>query len=70
MDEVDSQNEKYSEQRISMLDGITIDSSDKSENANDSIRVNREFESKENDESDFQYGKLDENAFQHDTDQD
>jgi hypothetical protein len=34
------------------LDGITIDSSDKYENTDDSIRINREFDSNEMDESD------------------
>jgi hypothetical protein len=34
------------------LDGINIDSSDDDENALDSIRVNREFDSIEMDESD------------------
>jgi hypothetical protein len=37
--------------------GITIDRSDESENANDSIRVNREFDSNEIDESDLQFEK-------------
>jgi hypothetical protein len=36
------------------LPGIKIDWSDDSENANDSIRVNREFDSNEIDESDSQ----------------
>jgi hypothetical protein len=34
------------------LRGITIDSSDEEENASDSIRVNREFDSNEIDVSD------------------
>jgi hypothetical protein len=37
--------------------GITIDSSDEYENANDSIRLNREFDSNEMDESDSQCEK-------------
>jgi hypothetical protein len=36
------------------LRGITIDSSDEWENAEDSIRVNLEFDSNEIDESDLQ----------------
>jgi hypothetical protein len=39
------------------LRGITIDFSDECENANDSIRVNREFDSIEIDKSDLQYEK-------------
>jgi hypothetical protein len=50
----------YSEQRTSTLDGIKIDSSDKDENADDSIHVNREFDSNEIDESDSQFEKQDE----------
>jgi hypothetical protein len=39
---------KDDEQRMSTLDGITIDSSeDDNENADDSVRVNREFDSNE-----------------------
>jgi hypothetical protein len=52
IDESDSHHEKHSEQRISTLRGITIDSSDDMENALDSIRINREFDSNEIDESD------------------
>jgi hypothetical protein len=37
------------------LDGIKIDRSDEDENACDSIRVNREFDSNEIDESDLQF---------------
>jgi hypothetical protein len=40
--------------------GITIDSSDENENADDSIRVNCEFDSNEIDESDLQSEKHDE----------
>jgi hypothetical protein len=39
------------------VEGITIDSSDEYENANDSIRVNREFDSNEIDESELQKEK-------------
>jgi hypothetical protein len=42
------------------LDGITIDSMDEHKNTPDSIRVNREFDSNEIDESDPQYQKHDE----------
>jgi hypothetical protein len=41
-------------------DGITIDSSDEHENAHDSIRANREFDSNESDESHSQLEKQDE----------
>jgi hypothetical protein len=39
--------------------GISIDSSDEYENADDSIRINREFASNEMDESEKQYEKDD-----------
>jgi hypothetical protein len=42
------------------LRGIIIDSNDDHENACDSIRVNRDLDSNEIDESDLQYEKLDE----------
>jgi hypothetical protein len=42
------------------LRGIRIDGSDEFENANDSIRVNREFDSNEIDENDLQHKKHDE----------
>jgi hypothetical protein len=54
IDESDSQDEKHSDPRISTFRGIKIDSSDESENAYDSIRVNREFDSNVIDESDLQ----------------
>jgi hypothetical protein len=57
MDESCPRYEKHSEQRISTLDGITIDWSDDDENTNDSIRVNREFASNKIDESDLQFEK-------------
>jgi hypothetical protein len=38
--------EKHSEQKISTLRGIKIDRSEEDENARDSIRVNREVDSK------------------------
>jgi hypothetical protein len=41
------------------LHGISIDSRDDSENADDSIRFNREFDSNEIDESDPQPAKHD-----------
>jgi hypothetical protein len=47
MDESDLQFQKHFEQRISTLDGMTIDLSDDHENASDSIRVNRELDSNE-----------------------
>jgi hypothetical protein len=43
IDKSDSQNEKHFEQRISPLDGRTIDLSDGYENTDDSIRVNRDL---------------------------
>jgi hypothetical protein len=41
------------------LPGISIKLSDEYENAEDSIRVNREFDSNEIDESDLHHGKHD-----------
>jgi hypothetical protein len=52
IDESDLQLEKHDEQRSSTLRGITIDWSDEYENADDSIRVNRESDSNVIDESD------------------
>jgi hypothetical protein len=46
MDENDRQ-KKHDEPRISTLLGITIDGRDENENACDSIRISREFDSKE-----------------------
>jgi hypothetical protein len=57
IDENDSQNEKHFDPRISTFLGIKIDSSDEYENASDSIRVNREFDSNVIDESNSQYEK-------------
>jgi hypothetical protein len=57
IDKSDSQDEKQFEQRISTFLGITIDSSDEHENADDSIRVNCEFDLNEIDESNLQYEK-------------
>jgi hypothetical protein len=57
IDESDLQNEKHFNPRISRLFGIKIDWSDESENANDSIRVNRECDSNVIDESDLQSEK-------------
>jgi hypothetical protein len=45
--------EKHSEQRIWQLRGIKIDRSEESENARDSIRVNRESDSNKTDLSDL-----------------
>jgi hypothetical protein len=59
MDESDSQDAKHDDPRISTFRGISIDSSDESENASDSIRINREFVSNEMDESDLQDAKHD-----------
>jgi hypothetical protein len=53
----DVQYEKHSEQRISTVRGIMTDLSDDDENAYDSIRVNRDSDSNEIDESDLQYEK-------------
>jgi hypothetical protein len=46
IDESDLQNEKQFDPRISTLFGIKIDLSDDPENASNSIRVKREFDSK------------------------
>jgi hypothetical protein len=46
-DENDLQYEKHGDLRISTLWGISIDSSDEFENADRSIRFNREFDSKD-----------------------
>jgi hypothetical protein len=59
IDESDRQDEKHDDSRISTFRGISIDLSDEYENANDSIRVNREFDSNEIDESDLQSEKHD-----------
>jgi hypothetical protein len=53
MDESDSQSEKHFDPTISTLRGIKIDSSDEDENANDSIRIKREFDSNVIDESEL-----------------
>jgi hypothetical protein len=60
IDESDSQDEKHFDPRISTLRGIKIDSSDEDENADDSIRINREFDSNKIDENDLQDEKQDE----------
>jgi hypothetical protein len=57
IDESDLQYEKQFDPRISTFFEIKIDSSDEDENASDSIRVNREFDSIVIDESDLQYEK-------------
>jgi hypothetical protein len=54
IDESDIQDEKHFDPRSSTLFGIMIDSSDEYENASDSIRVKREFDSNVIDESDLQ----------------
>jgi hypothetical protein len=51
IDESDLQDEKHDDSRISTFRGISIDLSDDRENACDSIRCNREFDSNEIDES-------------------
>jgi hypothetical protein len=58
IDASDLQQKKQHEPRISTLLGIKIDSSDEDENASDSIRVKREFDSNVIDESVSQYEKL------------
>jgi hypothetical protein len=58
IDESDLHFEKHLHPKISTLLGIKIDSSDDPENASDSIRVKREFDSNVIDESDLQYAKL------------
>jgi hypothetical protein len=57
IDESETHKKKHIESRISTLRGIMIDSSDENENANDSIRFNREFDSKVIDESEVQFEK-------------
>jgi hypothetical protein len=59
MEESDSQYEKHDDSRISTFRGISIERSDENENAFDSIRFNREFDSNEIDESDLQNEKHD-----------
>jgi hypothetical protein len=53
------QSSKHDDAKISTLHGISIDRSDESENADDSIRFNREFDSNEIDESDGHQEKHD-----------
>jgi hypothetical protein len=50
--ESDIQDEIYNKQRISILQRITGDGINEYENQDGSIRVNREFDSNETDESD------------------
>jgi hypothetical protein len=57
IDESDVHLEKHLDPRISTLLGIKIDSSDEYENAFDSIRVNREFDSNVIDKSELQCEK-------------
>jgi hypothetical protein len=47
IDRIDIHKEKHDGPRISTLLGMTIDRSDENENASDSIRVNREWNSNE-----------------------
>jgi hypothetical protein len=54
IDESDLHFEKHFDPRISTFLGIKIDSSDEDENASDSIRVNREFDSNVIHESELQ----------------
>jgi hypothetical protein len=51
MEERDLQNEKQNDPRISTFRGMSIDRSDEDENAFDSIRFNREFDSKDRNRS-------------------
>jgi hypothetical protein len=57
IDKSDLQFAKHDEPRISTLHGITIDSIDEYENAEDSIRVSCEFDSNVIDESEKQLQK-------------
>jgi hypothetical protein len=57
IDESDLQDEKHFDPRISTFIGIKIDWSDEKKNANDSIRVNREYDSNVIDESEKQHEK-------------
>jgi hypothetical protein len=52
-DKSDLQNAKHCDPRISTFRGIMIDLSDDDENADDSIRVNCEFDSNVIDESEL-----------------
>jgi hypothetical protein len=58
INESEPQDEKSCDPTISSRDGIKIDSSDELENAYDSIRVKREFDSNLIDESDLHLEKL------------
>jgi hypothetical protein len=60
IDENDSQHAKHFEPRISTLQGMTIDLSDDCENAEESIRINCEFDSNEIDENCWHHEKQDE----------
>jgi hypothetical protein len=57
IDESDLQCEKHLDRRISTFRGIMIDLHDDDENAENSIRVNREFDSNVIDKSDLQNEK-------------
>jgi hypothetical protein len=57
--ERDSSREKHDDPSNSTLRGIGLDASDEDENADDSIRINREFDSNEIDVSDLLDDKLD-----------
>jgi hypothetical protein len=59
MDESDLHKSKHLDPRISTFRGISIDRRDDDENADDSIRFNREFDSNEIDESDLHDEKHD-----------
>jgi hypothetical protein len=59
MEESNLQDEKHNDPRISTFRGISIVPSDENENADDSIRFNREFDSNEMEESDLQSEKHD-----------
>jgi hypothetical protein len=57
IDENDLQDAKHCESRISTLFETKIDSSDDSENTDDSMRNNCEFDSNVTDESDLHFEK-------------
>jgi hypothetical protein len=60
IDERNSQLEKQDEPRTSTRGGISIDSSDEDENADDSMRINREFDSNVIDDGESQSEKQNE----------
>jgi hypothetical protein len=58
IDESDVKLVKHDNPRISAFHGISSDSSDQHDNAFDSIRINREFDSNEIDESEEQVSNM------------